>query len=73
MIYDEVGNGINVRNHSNCYNFGEKSNQLFLNLGKKRECQNALRNIISKNGELADLQQINRSTFSFHQDLFSKK
>ena len=73
MIYDEVGNGIKVRNRCNCYEFGEKFNRFFLNIKKKRGCQNTLRNIISKNTELTDLQQINRNIFSFYQDLFSKK
>ena len=56
MIYDEVGNGIKVRSRCNCYEFGEKSNRFFLNLEKKRGCQNTLQNIISKDTELTDLQ-----------------
>ena len=73
MIYDEVGNGIKVRSCYNWYEFREKSNKFFFNIEKKLGYQNTLRNIISKNGELTDLQQINRNIFSFYQDLFSKK
>ena len=73
MIYDEVGNDIKVRSCCNWYEFKEKFNKFFLNLEKKHGYQNTLRNIISKNGELTDLQQINRNIFSFYQGLFSKK
>ena len=48
MIFDEIGNGIKVSSRSNWYEFGEKSNKFFLNLDKRRGCQNTLRNIISK-------------------------
>ena len=73
MIYDEIGNDIKVRSYCNWCEFKEKFNKFFLNLEKKHGYQNTLRNIISKNGELTDLQQINRNIFSFYQGLFSKK
>ena len=73
MIYDDVDDSIKVKNRCNWYKFGEKSSKFFLNPGKMCGCQNALQNIISKNREFTDLQQINRNIFPFYQDLFSKK
>ena len=73
MFYDVVCNGIKVRSHCNWYKFGEKPNKFTLNIEKNRGCQITLRNIISKNGELTDLQQVNCDIFSVYQDLFSKK
>ena len=73
MIYNYVDNSVEVKNRCNWYEFGEKSNKFFLNPEKKCGCQNALQNIILKNREFTDLQQINRNILPFYQDLFSEK
>ena len=46
-IYEEISNGIKIRNRCNWYERGEKSNKYFLNVEQSRACQNILVKICS--------------------------
>ena len=46
-IYDEISPGIKIRSKCDWFEFGEKSNQFFLTIEKRRETQNTVCNVLS--------------------------
>ena len=51
-MYDEISTGIKIRSRCDLYDFGEKSNKLFLNLEKHHTSQNTIKLTILRNKKL---------------------
>ena len=70
QIYQEKANGIKIMR---LYEFGEKSSEFFLNLGKQHALQNQVRRFICGQKEITDKNQINHQLHHFYKTLFTEK
>ena len=57
-IYDEISNSIIIGSKCDWFEFGEKSNKLFLTIEKCRATQNIVCKVLSNEQEITDLSKI---------------
>ena len=72
-IYDEISNGIKIKSKCEWYKFGQKSNNLFLTIEKRRSTQNIVRKVLSNEQEITDLSKINTPIYQFYQHIYMEK
>ena len=72
-IRDEISKGIKIRSRCEWYEFGEKSNNIFLTLEKHRATQNIIRKVLSNEQEITTLFKINTYIYQFYQHLYNEK
>ena len=72
-IYDNITEGIRIRNKCNWYELREKSTKFFLNLEKQPGSQNTIKKLIVEDKKTTDQTHILECIKEFYETLFKKR
>ena len=72
-IYDDIAEGVEIKNKYQWYEEGEKSTKFFLNLEKRKATKGTVKKLEMDNKEIDNHVEINKELEKIFEDLFKSK